>query len=249
MKKSIAILLVLLLLAAMTACAGPAPATTPGKTDPDTTTVPTTTVPPTTVPPTTAAPTTPPTTAPQTVENPFVGETVNNVYTNAFLGITCQLDETWTVFDKDQLAQLAGITSDLLDNDALTDAMEKGTVVTAFYAQTQNGQANMNITLERLNLVNGILMDEESYAKLSKEQLPAALANAGFENVTAETAKLQFAGEERHGVKVHATVQGVDIYESIVCIKNGNCMAGVVVCSVGTDTTDSLLALFQKLEA
>lgn len=244
MKKSIAILLVLLLLAAMTACAGPAPTTTPGKTEPDATTVPTTTV-----PHTTAAPTTPPTTAPQTVENPFVGETVNNVYTNAFLGITCQLDETWTVFDKDQLAQLAGITSDLLDNDAVADAIEKGTVVTAFYAQAQNGQVNMNITLERLNLVNGILMDEESYAKLSKEQLPAALANAGFENVTAETAKLQFAGEERHGVKVHATVQGVDIYESIVCIKNGNYMAGVVVCSVGTDTTDSLLALFQKLEA
>ena len=241
MKKFTAILMVLLLLAAMTACAVTAPATTADKTEPPKTT------PPTTVAPTTSPSTTPPTTASQTAENPFVGEMVNNVYTNAFLGITCRLDETWTVFDEDQLAQLAGITSDLLDNDALEAAMEKGTVVTAFYAQAQGGQVNMNITLERLNLLNGILMDEESYVKLTKEQLPTALASAGFENVTAETVKVQLAGEERHGVKVHATIQGVDLYETLVCIKNGNYMASVVVCSVGTDTTDSLLALFQKL--
>ena len=43
------------------------------------------------------------------------------------------------------------------------------------------------------------------------------------------------------------TIQGVELYETLVCIKNGNYMAGVVVCSVGTDITDSLLALFQKL--
>ena len=246
MKKFTAILLALLLLAAMTGCTGPAPSTTPAKTEPTDTTPSTTaapTTPPTTVPPTTV----PPTTAPQNVENPLVGETVDNVYTNAFLGITCQLDEGWTVFNKEQLAQLAGMTSDLLDNDAIEDAMEKGTVVTAFYAQGQGGQVNMNITLERLSLINGILMDEESYAKLSKEQLPAALASAGFENVTAETVKLQFAGEERHGIEVRATIQGVELYETLVCIKNGNYMAGVVVCSVGTDITDSLLALFQKL--
>lgn len=243
MKKFTAILLVLILLAAMTACAVTAPATTADKTEPPKTTPPTTATP--TTPPTTVLPTT----APQTVENPFVGETVNNVYTNAFLGITCQLGSEWTVFDKDQLAQLAGITSDLLDNDALEAAMEKGTVVTAFYAQSQDGLVNMNVTLERLNLVNGLLLDEESYAKITKEQLPAALESAGFENVTAETVKLQFAGSEHHGIQVHGTVQGVDLYETLVCIKNGNYMASVVVCSVGTNTTDDLLALFQKLEA
>ena len=114
MKRIFAILLVLLLVAAMTACVAPTPTTTPGKTEPGTTTTPTT-VPPTTVPPTTAAP---------EKEEPFIGETVNNVYTNGFLGITCQLDAQWTVFNKEQLAQLMGLTSDLMNNDAVENAME-----------------------------------------------------------------------------------------------------------------------------
>ena len=237
MKRIFAILLVLLLVAAMTACVAPTPTTTPGKTEPGTTTTPTT-VPPTTVPPTTAAP---------EKEEPFIGETVNNVYTNGFLGITCQLDAQWTVFNKEQLAQLMGLTSDLMNNDAVENAMENGTVVMAFYAQSLDGTLNMNIALERLSLANGILMDEESYVELAKDQLKTALETAGCTNVTVEPAKFQFAGAERHGAKVYANLQGVDVYENIICIKNGNYMACVVVCSAGTDTTESMMAMFRKL--
>lgn len=239
MKRIIASLLVLLLLAAMTACVGPNPSTTPGKTDPDTTTVPTTTVPPTTVPPTTAAP---------EKEDPFIGETVNNVYTNGFLGITCQLDAQWTVLNKEQIAQQMGTTSDRLNNDAMTNAMENGTVFTVFSAQKLSGQLNMNITLEKLSLVNGVLLDEESYIKISKDQLAPALESMGLENVTVETAKIQFAGEEHHGLRIHGTIQGIDFYEELVCIKNGNYIASVTVGTLGENKTDDLLAMFKKLE-
>jgi hypothetical protein len=237
MKKLIAILLVLLMLAAMTACVAPIPTTTPGKTEPGTTTTPTT-VPPTTVPPTTAAP---------EKEEPFIGETVNNVYTNGFLGITCQLDAQWTVFNKEQLAQLMGLTSDLMNNDAVENAMENGTVVMAFYAQSLDGTLNMNIALERLSLANGILMDEESYINVSKSQLAPALESMGMENVTVETAKIQFAGEERHGLRIHATIQGIDFDEALVCIKNGNYIASVTVGTVGENKTDDLLAMFKRM--
>jgi hypothetical protein len=238
MKKLIAILRVLLLLASMTACVAPTPSTTPGKTEPGTTTIPTT-VPPTTVPPTTAAP---------EKEEPFIGEVVNNVYTNGFLGITCQLDSQWVVYNKEQLAQLIGLTSDLMNNDAVENAMENGTVVMAFYAQSLDGTLNMNIALERLSLVNGILMDEESYINVSKSQLAPALESMGMENVTVETAKIQFAGEERHGLRIHATIQGIDFDEALVCIKNGNYIASVTVGTVGENKTDDLLAMFKRME-
>ena len=220
MKKLIAILLVLLMLTAMTACVAPNPSTTPGKTEPGTTTTPTT-VPPTTVPPTTAAP---------EKEEPFIGETVNNVYTNGFLGITCQLDAQWTVFNKEQLAQLMGLTSDLMNNDAVENAMENGTVV-----------------MERLSLANGILMDEKSYINVSKSQLAPALESMGMENVTVETAKIRFAGEERYGLRIHGTIQGVDFDEALVCIKNGNYIASVTVGTVGENKTDDLLAMFKRM--
>lgn len=229
MKKLTAILLVLLLLAAMTACTVPAPSTTPEQTEPNTTTVPATTV-------------------PAKQEGTLAGETVNNVYKNEFLGITCTLDEDWTVFNEEQLAQLVGVTLDIMDNDALEAAMEKGAVVTAFFAQAMGGQLNMNISLERLNLVNGILLDEESYLAIAKDQVNSALSGMGLENITMENVKLQFAGQERHGLRLRGTLQGVDFYETLVCIKIGNYMANITACSVGADHTDSMLELFQKLE-
>jgi hypothetical protein len=169
------------------------------------------------------------------------------VYTNGFLGITCQLDAQWTVFNKEQLAQLMGLTSDLMNNDAVENALENGTVVMAFYAQSLDGTLNMNIALERLSLVNGILMDEESYINVSKSQLAPALESMGMENVTVETAKIQFAGEERHGLRIHATIQGIDFDEALVCIKNGNYIASVTVGTVGENKTDDLLAMFKRM--
>ena len=255
MKKLIAILMVLTLMVSMTACARLISTVINGQTEPPVTTAaptaPPTTVPPETTPPTTTPPettlpaTTPPATEPQLEDNYYVGQTVNNVYTNAFLGITCQLDDRWLVYDEDQLAQLAGLTADLMNNEQLENAIEQGTVVTAFYASS--GQENMNITLERLSLINGILMDEEDYVELAKDQLKAALERTGCINVTVDPAKLPFAGEECHGVKVYASLQGVDVYETIICIKNGNYMVCAVFCSAVTDTTESMMEMFQKL--
>jgi hypothetical protein len=96
--------------------------------------------------------------------------------------------------------------------------------------------------------VNGILLNEESYLNVAKEQLGPTLGSMGLENITAESGKLQFAGQERHSLRLHGTIQGVDLYETLICIKNGNYMASITVCSVGEDHTDAMLELFQKLE-
>ena len=251
MRKFTVILLALVLMLSMTACAGLIPTATQGKTEPPKTTAapttPSTTEPPATTIPATTPPTTVPATEPQIADNYYVGQTVNNVYTNEFLGISCQLDDSWMVYNEEQLAQLAGLTADILDNEKFEQAIEQGVVITAFYAQGQGGAANMNLTLERLSLINGILMDEESYVELAKDQLKTALETAGCINVSVEPAKFQFADAERHGAKVYANLQGVDVYENIICIKNGNYMACVVVCSAGTDTTESMMAMFRKL--
>ena len=226
MKRITCMLLITVMLLAMAGCDLPFPRPT---TEPAT--VPTTTVPATTAP----------------EEHSFVGAYANNVYTNEFLGIRCNLDPAWTVFDEEQLAQLAGLTADLMGNEALKEQMEKGAAVYAFYAQSQNGQRNMNIVLERLSLVNGILLNEKGYVEIAMPQMKQALEGIGLENVTVEQATLQFAGGEHAGIRIHGTTQGVDLYETVVCVKNGNYIASVTVCSVGTDSTADLLALFQPV--
>ena len=224
MKRIACFLLIALMILTMAACTQPTQ-------NPTTTVTPTTTVPATTAP----------------KESPFVGSYSNNVYTNEFLGITCQLNADWTVFNEEQLAQLAGLTADLMDNEALKEQMEKGTAIYAFYGQAQGGQVNMNIVLERLSLINGILLDEKGYVEIAKDQLVKGLESVGLETVTAEPVTLQFAGAEHAGIRVQGTMQGVTLYETIACVKNGNYIASVVTASVGTDTTADLLALFKPL--
>jgi hypothetical protein len=129
----------------------------------------------------------------------------------------------------------------------MTNAMENGTVFTVFNAQKLNGQLTMNITLEKLSMLNGALLDEERYINVSKDQLAPVLESMGFGNVTVETAKIQFAGEERHGLRIHATIQGIDFDEALVCIKNGNYIASVTVGTVGENKTDDLLAMFKRM--
>jgi ABC-type transport system substrate-binding protein len=111
-----------------------------------------------------------------------------------------------------------------------------------------DGNMKADLQKKEVRQAFDILMDEESYINASKSQLAPALESMGMENVTVETAKLLFAGEERYGLRIHGTIQGVDFDEALVCIKNGNYIASVTVGTVGENKTDDLLAMFKRME-
>ena len=249
MKKLIAFVLAAMMVLSLAACGGDKTApTTAATTDPTTnpTTEPTTA--PTTEP--TTAPTTEPTTVPETTEAQAQGSKLGvvegNTYTNSFLGITATLDENWTFANDEEMAQIRGMTMDAMNDESLSQMLETSGAVMDMYAMDTEGRT-LNIMLENLNILQSVALTEKAYVDATVGQLPSVLENMGFANVTAEPTEMIFAGESHAAVKIHASVQGVEFFETMVVVKQGNYIACVTVASYGQDTTANVLEQFTAI--
>lgn len=197
-------------------------------------------------PVTTTEPTTVhPTTVPKP-KDPQLGDFADGVYTNAFIGIRCEVGEEWTVYSDAQLAQLNGLVLDAMTDVDLVNQLKKANIAHLFYAAKNNGMTTMNVVLENIGSVNGVLLDEKAYAELSAKQIPTALESMGLLDVTAEVVSILFAGTRHAGVKVYGTLNGISFYEKIVCIKLGTYIGLVTVASYDEDITPDLLQMFKK---
>ena len=175
-----------------------------------------------------------------------MGVLEGNTYTNAFIGITVTLGDGWVYADEEQMAAIRGMTADAMNDEELIKLLESNGSVMDMYATEETG-STVNVMLEKLNLLQTVAVTEQSYVEAAVGQLPAALENMGFENVTVETTELIFAGESHGGIKVHGQIFGIDFYETMAVVKRGNYIACVTVASYGEDTTESVLALFRKI--
>lgn len=173
------------------------------------------------------------------------GKVDGSTYTNEYFGFSVSLTEDfgWTYFTDEQIAQITGQTAELLDSKELADAAK---VSTEMYAM-RDDYASVNITVEKLGKVNGVLLDEEGYVDASLNSLPDQLLTAGYTDVEAAKTTVSFAGAEHYAIAVSAVVQDVPVYELLACVKVGDYVAVVTACTYGEDTTADILAAFQAL--
>lgn len=245
MKRLFALILVLLL--TLAACAQDEPNPTDSNT-------PTDAAKPTQAATEAAQPTEPtalPTVAPkeEKPDDAFLGNLVEGTYSNSFFGFSCDLDESWTYASNEQLASLIGITADVINDEDLAEAMLESGVVYDMYATAQDGMVTASLAIENMGIVYGNLIDEDTYIKLSIDQLPTALEAMGLTNITAESSTVNFAGKERAAVVVHGMLNEVDFYETIVCCKVDRYMGLITVSSYYEDITDNVLSLFQEYKS
>lgn len=172
---------------------------------------------------------------------PAVGTISGNTYTNTFFGMGCTLDSTWTVADQAQMMEIFGVAEDLLSDAALdSDGMAY-----SFYAAKEDGLTTLNIVLENLGMVYGMLLDEQGYVETAVKQLPATFEALGMTNVSTEITTLSFAGGNHAAIKLSGDLYGITFYETLVCVKQGSYIAVVTAASYYEDTTGDILALFQ----
>ena len=73
------------------------------------------------------------------------------------------------------------------------------------------------------------------------------MSTYGFENVTAAVTTTEFAGADCPAVALTATVQDTPMYELVICLKQGNYIYCVTLCSYTEDVTAQMAALFYAL--
>lgn len=176
-----------------------------------------------------------------------IGTSDAGKYENKFLGLGIKLDG-WTFATDAEMAEMNNTVADIIGDDYLK-AVEKNQVIYDMTAQSEDQFNSMNINFENLVVSGAILINEENYIEQSikANDFNTMFANMGYENITIDKTTVTVAGKQHAGMTVHATIQGYDFYERLVCIKKGKYMANITATSLGTDKTQELLDGFYEL--
>ncbi len=173
------------------------------------------------------------------------GVVVGGTYSNEFLGINLTLDNSWVFFSEQQMAELNGITADLIEDEDIKAMMENSGVVYDLYATSATTGAGINVVIENLGLIYGSVLSEDSYAEASMDTLKTALESAGMTNVSCEKLSVEFCGKDHAAIGVAATnPAGYNMYEIIVCYKVGSYMACITCSHASEEECFELLELF-----
>ena len=175
----------------------------------------------------------------------ILGKNEGNRYENSFLGIGCELDADWTVYDEEQIAELIGLTADMMDDESISELIENSGVAYLFMAVTAEGDS-VNIILENSGTY-GVSASVDSYISASMETLDDALAAAGYDTIHCSTEKVDFAGEERTAIVIEAELYGMKLYEMLVPLVYEDCVAVVTIATLNENNCEALLAEFYAL--
>lgn len=175
-----------------------------------------------------------------------LGSSQGSVYKSEFIGIGCEVDATWTLYDDAQIRELNQLTMDAM-SDEYAAALENAQIVYDMYAMDTTTGNSINVNLENLGLLYGATLSEADYVDLSLTSIKDALGSMGMENITAQATTVTMAGKERSAIQVQGSMAGISLYETVVCIKCGSYMACITVATMGSDQTADLLAKFYAL--
>lgn len=178
-----------------------------------------------------------------------VGATVNNTYENAYFGLGVTLDGNWSFETQEEINEANGIVKDILDDDDYTKALDNGTVYTDMIASADEGLVNIIATIEKINAIATLAVDEERYVDIALENndFKAVFEEMGFDVTKVDKEIVTIAGEEHPCVVIEGNIQGVDFYEKVAAVKKGNYVLSITVSSFTEDVVDDVFACFYAL--
>ena len=180
-----------------------------------------------------------------------VGTVTDDLYCNEFLGIQFKGNEMWQLLDAEETAQVMGYTVENVINDEdLMKQLEESGVMYDFLAVKLDGSNNsVNVILEDLGVLYGSILKMDTLMDMLEKQLNQSLAGMGYQNLKITQETVEFAGEERPAFLIEGDFSGVHIYEREVLIRQDQILGSVTIASVGMDTLDEDMALFQPIAA
>lgn len=170
------------------------------------------------------------------------GLTLGSVYNHSYFGFKCVLPEGWSFYTDEQIAQLQGYTQDMMGQD-YADIIEKsGSAMEMFAAEDSTGGLyTLNVVVEKLP---SAALSEEKYVESCLDKTKAALESAGFQIDVCKAATVQFVGKSHAAIEIQGSYMGVDLYETLVVVKEGKYLACVTAGSYMENCTSDILGFF-----
>lgn len=177
------------------------------------------------------------------------GSVSGGVYANEFAGIGCKLDDSWVFYTQEQMAELNGVLTEGTDSEDVKAMLADSPSIFDMYAVSTDGLMTMNVVFQNLGLLGGAAVSAQDYVELSAGELGDTLSAYGYENVAVQVSAADFAGTEKcPAITVTGEKGGTAMYELMVCLKTGNYVYCVTLCSFTEDVTAQMAELFYALE-
>jgi len=176
-----------------------------------------------------------------------VGSISGNHYSNRFLGIQCTLGNDWEVLSRKELAEENQITGNVTDEDY----QKRMAAADQFYdlvASQKNSLNSLNLSIQKLSGAAGRI-SERQLVEQGVSESRQALEKIGAADITSNVSQITFAGKEHACIRLKATLSGVPIYTTQICIKVNDRVAILTVGTVLSDHTDEILSLFQSFQS
>lgn len=188
------------------------------------------------------------------VPSELLGTGTDSSYENEFFGFKFEAPEGWYVLSDEERGKAMGIASSEIDDEEILAMFESTGYAMDFYAMdVQNGDAttgafsNLNITIQDVGKLYGMLYSEKEIAEASIATVEQALAAQGATDVKVEVGESEFLGETCVSMTTQSKAGGIDMYQKQVYVKKGSAMACVTATSFAENKTDEMLANFKAL--
>ena len=175
------------------------------------------------------------------------GTVTGSRYESSFLGIGCELDESWHVFSDEELAELMNVGVEMYsDPEKYRSLIESADVLQDFNASDGSG-ASVNIVFQKLSGASR-LVDEDQYRDLSASALETTFTDAGLSNVAVVKNEIDLVGVTRPGTLATGTMYGLGFYSQQIYIKGSGYMAIITISSFHEEDIAALTGCFFALD-
>lgn len=174
-----------------------------------------------------------------------IGIIQGNAYVNILMGFGCILGDGWTFASREEIAEMSGITIDILDQAELSNAIDEG--MYDMVAASADSMANVNVVIQSTGLL-GAAVQEKDVVDQVLGQVEQLLGSIGYSDVKAEARTIDFIDGEHAGIYTTATINSIDFYQRQVAYKTKTHIASITVTCYGEDVTEDILAWFDKAE-
>ncbi len=172
-----------------------------------------------------------------------LGVTEDGIYTNEFLGLSCTLPDGWEFYSRDQILEINNMLSDAAGEE-FTEILENAAIIYDMYASHPTTYSSININMEKITALQAANLDLKKTLEGQFSTIESTFANMGYTDIRINYSKITVDGRSFDGVKLQATLQGVEFYEIIFSFQKDNYIANITVGSLKTDTTADLLDRF-----
>ena len=180
----------------------------------------------------------------------LLGKTEDNSYVNEYFGFRFDAADNWYVLTASERAELMGLAAAEIKDEDIASLLESAGYVTDFYAldtsgATVNGFNNVNVTIQDMGKLYGLITSEKQIAEASVDSIKQALAAQGMETIDVEVGETEFIGKKCVSMTIVSKAGDMQMFQKQIFLKNGSAMACVTATALEEDKTDELLAAFK----